>query len=112
MPIVMKKGRPALTIAAIGSSEQADALARVMLRETSSIGVRILPVRRLERPRRVVEVTTLYGPVPVKISAGPYGPPLVKPEFDACARAAAASNVTVREVIAAALEAAKSLPRE
>jgi hypothetical protein len=48
----------------------------------------------------------------VKISAGPYGPAVVKPEFDACARAAAASQVTVREVIAAALEAAKTLPRE
>jgi uncharacterized protein (DUF111 family) len=54
-------------------------------------------------------VTTPFGAIPVKISAGPYGPPLVKPEFDACARAAAAHNVTVREVLSAALEAAKVL---
>jgi uncharacterized protein (TIGR00299 family) protein len=111
-PIVMKKGRPALTMAAVAPSEQADVLARTMLRETSSIGVRILPIRRIERPRRMAEVNTPYGAIPVKISAGPYGPAVVKPEFDACARAAAASQVTVREVIAAALEAAKTLPRE
>jgi uncharacterized protein (DUF111 family) len=112
VPIVMKKGRPALTLAAITANEQGDAIARVMLRETSSIGVRIVPVRRIERPRRVIEVTTPYGAIPVKISAGPYGPQLVKPEFDACARAAAASNVNVREVIAAALEAARSIAGE
>ena len=111
-PIVMKKGRPAFLIAAIGTSEQADSLARTVLRETSSIGVRILPFRRVERPRRIVEVSTPYGAIPVKISTGPYGPAVIKPEFDACARAAAASNVTVREVIAAALEAAKTLPAE
>ena len=83
-----------------------------MLRETSSIGVRILPVRRLERPRRIIEVTTPYGAIPVKVSAGPYGPAVAKPEFDACARAAAANHVTVREVIEAALEAAKDMPPE
>lgn len=112
VPIVMKKGRPALTMAAIGTSEQADVLAQAMLRETSSIGVRVLPLRRVERPRRVAEVSTAYGSIPVKISGGAYGPPVVKPEFDACARAAAASGVNVREVIAAALEAAKTLPAE
>jgi uncharacterized protein (DUF111 family) len=111
-PIVMKKGRPALTLAAVGPSEQADALARAMLRETSSIGVRIFPVRRVERPRRLVEVTTRYGVIPVKISTGPYGPAVVKPEFDACAQAAEQSQVTVLEVIAAALDAAKALPPE
>jgi uncharacterized protein (DUF111 family) len=111
-PIVMKKGRPALTLAAVGPSERADALAQVMLRETSSIGVRILPLRRVERPRRIVELPTPYGVIPVKISSGPYGPAVVKPEFDACALAAAANHVTVREVIAAALDAAKTLPSE
>jgi uncharacterized protein (TIGR00299 family) protein len=112
IPIVMKKGRPALTLAAVGPSEQAEGLARVMLRETSSIGVRILPLRRIERPRRVVEITTPFGAIPVKISTGPYGPAVIKPEFDACARAASIHHVTVREVIAAALEAAKTLPPE
>jgi len=108
-PVVMKKGRPGLTVSALASSAQAGAIASVMLRETSSIGVRLQPVRRVERPRRVVEVVTPFGPIPVKISGGPYGPPLAKPEFDACARAAALAGVTVREVLGAALEAAKDL---
>jgi uncharacterized protein (TIGR00299 family) protein len=105
-PVTMKKGRPGLTVAALAPGELADAIATVMLRETSSIGVRLSPVRRIERPRRVVEVSTKFGPIPVKISEGPYGPPVIKPEFDACARAAEKAGVAVREVLAAALEAA------
>jgi uncharacterized protein (TIGR00299 family) protein len=106
-PILMKKGRPALTIAALTTADQADRVSALMLRETSSIGVRRTTVSRLERPRRVVEVSTPYGPIPVKVSAGPFGPAQVKPEFDACARAAARFGVTVREVIAAATHAAE-----
>jgi uncharacterized protein (TIGR00299 family) protein len=106
-PVTMKKGRPGLTLSALAPSELADAIAAVMLRETSSIGVRLSPVRRVERPRRMVEVPTPYGPIPVKISEGPYGPPVIKPEFDACARAAETAGVTVREVIAAALHASQ-----
>jgi pyridinium-3,5-bisthiocarboxylic acid mononucleotide nickel chelatase len=106
-PILMKKGRPALTIAALTTADQGERVSGVMLRETSSIGVRRTPVTRIERPRRVVEVDTPYGAIPVKVSAGPFGPAQVKPEFDACARAAAEYAVTVREVIAAALHAAE-----
>jgi uncharacterized protein (TIGR00299 family) protein len=108
-PIVMKKGRPGLTLSALATAAQADSIAAVLLRETSSIGVRAMSVGRVERPRQIIEVQTPFGPIPVKISGGPYGPPVVKPEFDACARAALGAGVTVREVLAAALDAAKSL---
>jgi uncharacterized protein (TIGR00299 family) protein len=108
-PVVMKKGRPGLTLSALARAEEADVVAASVLRETSSIGVRVVSVGRVERPRRIVEVSTPFGPIPVKVSTGPYGPPLLKPEFDACARAAAASGVTVREVLTAALTAARDL---
>jgi uncharacterized protein (DUF111 family) len=44
----------------------------------------------------------------VKIAEGPYGPPQVKPEFDACAAAARAHHVPVREVLRAAILAAST----
>jgi len=78
----------------------------VMLRETSTIGVRTTPAGRVERPRRLIEVETRFGKIPVKVSEGPYGPPQLKPEFDACAEAAKNAGVPVREVIAEALRAA------
>ncbi len=107
-PIVMKKGRPGLKLMALGGIEQADRLATVMLTETSTIGVRHTCVRRTERPRRTLEVATPYGRIPVKVSEGPFGPPQVKPEFDACVRAAEGASVPVREVLAAVLASARS----
>jgi uncharacterized protein (TIGR00299 family) protein len=104
-PIVMKKGRPALVISVIADRGAEQRLAEVLLRETHSIGVRHTPVSRTERPRRMQDVTTEYGVIPVKISEGPFGPARVKPEFDACAAAARAAGVPVGIVIAAALAA-------
>ena len=108
-PIVMKKGRPAITVAALAPVEHADAVAHAMLRETTTLGVRRTPVTRAERPRRTVTVETAYGPIPVKLAEGPFGPPQAKPEFDACARAARAHGVPVREVVRAASAAASGL---
>ena len=105
-PITMKKGRPALTISALAPVERAEAVAHALLRETSSLGVRRVDVTRAERPRRMIQVDTPYGTIPVKVAEGPFGPAQVKPEFDACAAAARAHGVPVREVVRAALAAA------
>ena len=105
VPITMKKGRPGLTICALAPQSRVNVVAEAMLRETTTIGVRRVPVDRTERPRRTVSVTTAFGPIRVKISEGPFGPSQVKPEFDDCATAARTHGVPVREVIAAALAA-------
>lgn len=103
---VGKKGRPSLVIAALAPVAARQAVADALLRETTSIGVRFRPVSRLERPRRIVEVETRYGAVPIKVSEGAAGgAPQVKPEFDRCVELAKAHGVPVREVIVAALRA-------
>jgi len=109
-PIVMKKGRPALTVSAIVAIERAEALASVMLRETTSLGVRRHDVTRVERPRSLEHVDTPYGRIPVKVARGPFGPAQVKPEFDACVDAARAHGVPVREVLRAAIAASSEIP--
>lgn len=108
VPLTMKKGRPGLLLSALVNAASVSAVETVMLRETTSIGLRRYGVSRTERPRQLIEVETEYGKLPVKISGGPYGPAQIKPEFDACAQAAQAHNVPVRVVLAAALAAAAS----
>ncbi len=109
VPITMKKGRPAWTISALTSIDRADTVARAMLRETTSLGVRRYEVARVERPRTQHRVDTIYGPIPVKVAGGPFGPAVVKPEFEACAHAARTHGVPVREVLRVAVLAAASL---
>ncbi|MET0410665.1 MAG: nickel pincer cofactor biosynthesis protein LarC [Polyangiaceae bacterium] len=107
-PILMKKGRPGITIAALCLAARADEIGAVLLRETSPVGYRTRGVTRGERPRRFVAIETPYGSVPVKISEGPWGQPQMKPEFDVCVERAEQHGVTVREVIQAALRAAQA----
>lgn len=108
-PLVMKKGRPGQLLGALAPSGQADAIARVMLRESTTLGVRRHAVGRVERPRRVENVATPFGPIPIKIAGGPFGPPQKKPELDACLAAARAHDVPVKQVIEAALIAGAAL---
>lgn len=99
-PLIMKKGRPGWMLSALGPAPLARALAEVMLRETSTIGVRLVEVRREELSRRSVLVRTPYGEVPVKVS-GERGTAFfhVKPEFDVCAELARRHGVSVRQLL-------------
>ena len=103
VPTTMKKGRPGLLLCALAERDSSDAIAAVILRETSTLGVRHIAAVRTERPRKTVEVETPFGPIPVKISEGAFGPAVIKPEFDACVAAATRHGVPVRVVLAAAL---------
>jgi uncharacterized protein (TIGR00299 family) protein len=108
-PITMKKGRPAHVLSAIAPEERADDVARAMLRESTSIGVRRHGVDRVERPRSIQKVKTAFGEIPVKIAGGAFGPPQRKPEVDACIAAAKAHGVPLRQVIDAAIVASAAL---
>jgi uncharacterized protein (TIGR00299 family) protein len=99
-PIVMKKGRPALVLSALADNAHADAVAQVLLAETTTLGLRRTEVTRNELDRKTIEVDTRFGRLPMKVSAGK-----AKPEFDASAKAARKHGVPVRIVIQAALAA-------
>ena len=103
VPITMKKGRPAITLCALCTRANEHAVASAMLRETTSLGVRITVASRVVRPRREVTVKTRFGDLPLKVSGGPFGPEQVKPELDAAAAAAQTHGVPLREVLSEAL---------
>jgi uncharacterized protein (TIGR00299 family) protein len=107
-PIVMKKGRPAMMISALVRRDDVDTSARLLLSETTSLGVRVRPVFRVERPRRMLEVQTPFGRIPVKVADGDGLPINLAPEFEACRAAANNHGVPVKEVVAAALVAVKT----
>ena len=67
-PIVMKKSRPALTVAALCAPAARDAVAAAILRESTTIGVRFSTRQRTILPRHFVEVDTPWGKVPVKVA--------------------------------------------
>jgi hypothetical protein len=103
--IGMKKGRPAVMLSALARRADADMVARALLTETSSLGLRMREVGRIERARRIVEVVTLYGSIAIKVADGDGLPANVAPEYESCRAAAEAHRVPVKQVYAAAIAA-------
>jgi uncharacterized protein (TIGR00299 family) protein len=105
-PITMKKGRPALLFGALASDAARDAVVQLLLRETTTIGVRFDRVERTVLARETVVVDTEYGPVAIKLARGADGAVWnAAPEHDACASVAATAGVPLKDVYAAAIAA-------
>lgn len=104
-PVVMKKGRPGLKLSALCLPGDRPAVVEVLLRETSTIGVRWSARERRLLNRRIVQVETPFGQVRVKVS-GDGLTATIAPEYDDCRVLATRAGVPVRFVIQAALVAA------
>jgi uncharacterized protein (TIGR00299 family) protein len=96
-PITMKKGRPAITLSAMAAPRHEHAVARAMLTETTTIGVRVRTERRHVLRRALATVETPYGPVRVKRS-GTNGETRTRAEYDDLLRIARERNLPLPEV--------------
>ncbi len=105
-PIQMKKNRPAQLLNALCDDEQKNGVIEAILRETTTLGVRISPVSRAALPREIREVLTPHGTLRVK-TAKWHDWERTLPEYDDVKRLAVAANVPAREVYEAAIIAAK-----
>ncbi|HZZ86371.1 MAG TPA: nickel pincer cofactor biosynthesis protein LarC [Anaeromyxobacteraceae bacterium] len=104
-PLTMKKGRPGLLLQALAPAAARDAVARAFVRETTTLGVRMHAVSRLELGREWREVETGYGPVRVKLGLLDGAVVQAQPEHDDCLARAREHGVPLKEVVAAALAA-------
>lgn len=97
-PVIMKKGRPAIVLSALATPELADAVAAVILAETSSIGLRRWPAQRDVLLRRVEVVETTHGAVHVKVVESPGGVS-ARPEYDDCRKIAQKRQIALVAVM-------------
>lgn len=68
IPATMKKGRPGVIVSVICDPEHIPALARILLRETTTLGVRWRVEKRHILNRVIVDIDTPYGKVPLKVA--------------------------------------------
>lgn len=102
-PIYMKKSRPATLLSAICPVEKTDEIARIVLTETSSFGVRISTAERRCLDRKWKTVSTQFGDIPVKVGSLADSEITASPEYEDCKKAAEAHSIPVRRVYEAAL---------
>lgn len=97
-PIVMKKGRPALTVSAIADISRQEAVTATMIEQSTTLGVRVQPIERTKAVRRFETVVTKWGDVHVKLRAWNGRVFDLAPEYDDCAAIARNVGIPVREV--------------
>jgi uncharacterized protein (TIGR00299 family) protein len=101
-PIQMKKNRPGVMVSVICDEAKIPALEDVLFRETATLGIRRYPVSRHKLKRQLIEVETPLGAIRGKLGWLGDRPPTFSPEYDDCARIAAAQAIPLREVYDAA----------
>ncbi len=107
-PCLMKKGRQGMIVQVLGHSADREKLVRLLLRETSSFGVRYQTWQRTVLRRETIRVETSYGQLEVKLGYDPASGELLQlaPEYESCRHAAEASGASLAAVYDAARAAA------
>jgi uncharacterized protein (TIGR00299 family) protein len=103
--VQMKKGRLGTLLTVLADDAQVPVLEDLLLRETSTLGVRIHHERRSCLDRAHTTVVTPYGEVRIKLGSRSGEILNAAPEFEDCRAAAAKYNVPLKLVQQAAIAA-------
>ena len=104
-PIQMKKNRPGTLVSIVALPADREALAGLLFRETTTIGVRFQEMDRERLEREEVTVETPLGPVRFKLAARNGDLVNAAPEFDDCLRLAERHDLPVKAVQSLATKA-------
>ena len=115
IPLTMKKGRPGQMIRVVCKGSDSQRLAEQIIRETGTLGVRVIPTKhRITVEREIAEteisVAGKQFRIPVKIARLSDGSVIhVSAEYENCRTAAAESGIPLRDVIRIAEEEANRI---
>jgi pyridinium-3,5-bisthiocarboxylic acid mononucleotide nickel chelatase len=96
-PVIMKKGRPGTMISVLCTPEDQDKMIKILLAETTTLGVRYSRMNRKILTRDVKTIETEFGKVRMK-TIETDGKEYTKPEFEDCKRIADDLGIPLIEV--------------
>ena len=105
-PTYGKKGRLGVKICAIVRQKALESVSRVVLEETTTLGLRAWPIQRRELQRRSINLQTPMGEVSVKIGHDGSRIVNVQTEHDSAAELAASSGLPLKAILQATIAAA------
>jgi uncharacterized protein (DUF111 family) len=94
----MKKNRPGVMLSVLCREALEADVVRIILNETTTLGMRSQDVRRFEAEREPLEFDSSLGRAAVKVKRLPGEPPRVAPEYEACRSLAEVSGLPLAEV--------------
>jgi uncharacterized protein (TIGR00299 family) protein len=98
VPIIMKKSRPAVQLKVLCSSISFQSIENIILKETTSLGLRYHQVTKSILDRKIRTIETKYGPIRVKEAFYAENSIKYKAEYDDCLNAAVQKGVSLGEV--------------
>ena len=97
-PIIMKRGRPATKLSVICAARLRDEIDEILIKHSSTLGVRAIPIDRTKAGRRIERVVTRWGDVRVKLKIW-HGRVLdVAPEYADCLAITRETGMPIRNV--------------
>ena len=106
LPVQMKKGRAGVQMTVLSSPDLMPALRDLLLRETTTIGLRWRMENKLALAREFVEVETAWGKVRIKVARWPSGEVAnASPEYEVCRNIARRHGVPLKRVMQEAMRA-------
>ena len=103
--IQMKKNRPGVLLTVLCAQSDADKFSELLVRETSTFGIRRYTAERRKLRREFITVQTPYGAVTVKLGKLDGKVLQAAPEFESCKKLADQAKVPLKEIYEAALRA-------
>jgi uncharacterized protein (TIGR00299 family) protein len=103
--IQMKKNRPGVLLTVLCASADADRFSEMLMRETSTFGVRRYAAERRKLRREFATVQTPHGAVTVKVGRLNGKVLQAAPEFESCRKLAEQAKMSLKEIYEAALRA-------
>lgn len=99
IPAVMKKGRPGHVVSVMSPPGLVARLSDMLLRHSTTLGVRLTPMQRVVAERRVIEVATPLGSARVKVKELDGRLVDASPEYEDCRRISRETGREMREVM-------------
>jgi len=110
-PIQMKKNRPAIMLSVLARKKDETNLSDIIMRETTTMGIRSRDISRHISQREIVELETSLGKIRIKVKKSGKSVIMISPEYEDCKRAAAEHGIPLQEVFRiVTAEASKLLP--
>lgn len=101
-PVQAKKTRPGTLVTVMCEPVDMSPLAAILFSESTTFGIRYHREGRLKLDRKIIEVSTKWGSVRVKVGTGRERLMSVSPEFEDCKKIARTGNVPLKHVYDAA----------
>lgn len=97
-PIQMKKNRPAIMLSVLAPAHAESRLTEILMRETSTLGIRVRAVSRHVAQREIIEIDSSLGRARAKVKRYSGDIMAVSPEYDDCRRIAIERQIPFHEV--------------